>query len=578
MEAMKISVTGNEAAVTNLVPITGGMVGLPVVFSFDESWEGLEKTAVFRCGNVTLDRLYLENQTTIPWELTKKTGCHLWAGVYGCNGDGSVQIPTVWVDLGEVLPGADPSGDESADPNLPVWKQAFDSKESLQNRVDVIDENADHAHYPTAKAVADFTQPDLCVRAVPTVTLKCGEALLNDEIITLGEGWSGNLKEGFTHAAGNTEPLTFRIDAADGEKYLIFAKFSKAVSAIHLTIGDSYPTDPYGSGNSFVWGVQAVGGGSLKITPFNSNWAGTLYELVCRKITDDGEYEVSVPLDAFAQEEMPNHISGFWDIQMGKNALGNSVNTTRCLGIGYHSLGSLKTGGRNIGLGTYALPYMEYGENNISIGADSGFEVEEAHDCVVIGKAAMSYGKKLKDNIAIGPSALYGYGATAPNRENESHDNIGIGNQAGYKACSYNCIFIGKQAGYHNDAVTSYGNIFLGSGAGGSSTYKSNGNRLVLIGTDTGVKENRNASTVIGAYAKAEGSNCVSIGYNTKALHQESVAIGSGAATTKNNQVVIGSDTIAETLLKGNLVVRGTDGVKRQIVFNADGTCSWVAV
>ena len=60
----------------------------------------------------------------MPWELLQSPGCRLWAGVYGTNPDGSLQIPTVWADLGVIQPGADPSGDESTEPTLPVWEQA----------------------------------------------------------------------------------------------------------------------------------------------------------------------------------------------------------------------------------------------------------------------------------------------------------------------------------------------------------------------------------------------------------------------------------------------------------------------
>ena len=43
-------------------------------------------------------------------------------GVYGADESGVV-LPTVWVSLGKIQPGADPSGDETADPSLPVWAQ-----------------------------------------------------------------------------------------------------------------------------------------------------------------------------------------------------------------------------------------------------------------------------------------------------------------------------------------------------------------------------------------------------------------------------------------------------------------------
>ena len=123
METIKIAVTGSLAAVTENLPVVSGTVGLTVDFIFDDAWEGLNKTAVFRANGKSLDVLNFTNAVAVPWELLKNPGCRLWAGVYGTNFDGSLQIPTIWADLGIIQPGADPSGDESADPTLPVWEQ-----------------------------------------------------------------------------------------------------------------------------------------------------------------------------------------------------------------------------------------------------------------------------------------------------------------------------------------------------------------------------------------------------------------------------------------------------------------------
>lgn len=123
MKSIKITVTDCLASVPETQCVVSGTVGLPVEFSFDDAWAGLNKTAVFRANGKTMDVLNVTSFATVPWELLKTPGCRLWAGVYGTNPDGSLQIPTVWADLGVIQPGADPSGDESADPSLPVWEQ-----------------------------------------------------------------------------------------------------------------------------------------------------------------------------------------------------------------------------------------------------------------------------------------------------------------------------------------------------------------------------------------------------------------------------------------------------------------------
>lgn len=130
MKTIKIAVTGNLAQVTEGSTVVTGTVGLPVEFAFDNVWKDLHKTVVFRVNGKSMDCVNITDVVTVPWELLETPGCRLFAGVYGTNADGSLQIPTVWADLGVIQPGADPSGDESADPSLPVWAQV--KKENLQ--------------------------------------------------------------------------------------------------------------------------------------------------------------------------------------------------------------------------------------------------------------------------------------------------------------------------------------------------------------------------------------------------------------------------------------------------------------
>lgn len=135
MESIKISVAGNLTSAVIPGALVAGTVGLPVEFTFDPTWSELQKTAVFRAGGKTVDVLCGEDAADVPWEVLKKPGCHLWAGVYGTNADGTVQTPTVWTDLGVIQPGTDPSGDESADPTLPVWQQLSNEVEEALKAV-----------------------------------------------------------------------------------------------------------------------------------------------------------------------------------------------------------------------------------------------------------------------------------------------------------------------------------------------------------------------------------------------------------------------------------------------------------
>lgn len=106
--------------------LTAGMSkAVTVQFVFSPEWDGLTKTAVFSNGKTTVDVLAASwdgDTVLVPHEVLAVPGRHARVGVYGADESGVV-LPTVWVSLGKIQPGADPSGDASADPALPVWAQ-----------------------------------------------------------------------------------------------------------------------------------------------------------------------------------------------------------------------------------------------------------------------------------------------------------------------------------------------------------------------------------------------------------------------------------------------------------------------
>lgn len=103
-------------------PLTSGMVGQPIELEYSPDFEGLALTAVFSNGKTTVDVLNPGNQCVIPHEVLDTVGTLVKVGIYATKGNELV-IPTVYATIGIVLKGADPSGDVSADPTLPVWAQ-----------------------------------------------------------------------------------------------------------------------------------------------------------------------------------------------------------------------------------------------------------------------------------------------------------------------------------------------------------------------------------------------------------------------------------------------------------------------
>jgi len=112
-------------------PVTSGSVNVyPVQFEFSGDWDGLTRTAVFKAGtesrSVPLDST---GQCLIPWEVLEKPLARLLAGVYGTRG-GETALPTVWADMGVILPGAAP-GMNAQPPAPELWRQELDRKQDV---------------------------------------------------------------------------------------------------------------------------------------------------------------------------------------------------------------------------------------------------------------------------------------------------------------------------------------------------------------------------------------------------------------------------------------------------------------
>ena len=135
-----LDISGADAVVRKQDTLTCGMVGAEARFRFDKIWEGLQKTAVFRGGNVTRDSLLTGDTAVIPHEVLTTAGVPLQIGVYGTDPSGTLIIPTLWADTARIHPGADPSGDAGADPTLPVWAQLSDQTEANTRELEALAE------------------------------------------------------------------------------------------------------------------------------------------------------------------------------------------------------------------------------------------------------------------------------------------------------------------------------------------------------------------------------------------------------------------------------------------------------
>ena len=136
MDVAKLKVDRTYASVISREIITAGLVGTTILVEYAPGiWDGLTKTVVFR-GSVSKDVITNDTTIEIPPEVLTEPNKRLSVGFCGMDHENRLVIPTIWADLGLIQPGADPSGDTSTDPGLPVWGQIASRVEEIAEDVE----------------------------------------------------------------------------------------------------------------------------------------------------------------------------------------------------------------------------------------------------------------------------------------------------------------------------------------------------------------------------------------------------------------------------------------------------------
>lgn len=86
--------------------VSGSAEIYEAAFTFDESWDGFARTAVFECAGERREQLLVNNRCIVPWEILH-AGAYLRVGVYGVSGNAT--MPTVYSGTMFVARGAEPS-------------------------------------------------------------------------------------------------------------------------------------------------------------------------------------------------------------------------------------------------------------------------------------------------------------------------------------------------------------------------------------------------------------------------------------------------------------------------------------
>lgn len=126
------------------IPITAGMIGAEIEIEYvGAEWSGLTKTVVFS-GAVVKDVTTDDTIVDIAPECMAMAGVMLKVGVFGFRAaDKKVVIPTVEANIGRVLRGTDPSGDESTNPTLPVWAEILNIADEAKQLAQSVRDDAD---------------------------------------------------------------------------------------------------------------------------------------------------------------------------------------------------------------------------------------------------------------------------------------------------------------------------------------------------------------------------------------------------------------------------------------------------
>lgn len=385
------------------------------------------------------------------------------------------------------------------------------------------------------------------IRYEESKTVYVGDNVLGASV-TLGLGWAGTISDGFTHSSGSAGVLEINTTTVAGLAYLVefdVSASSTNENALMVQLGNAEPADTYNGKTHRVAGFIATANAPIKFIA-DATYDKTITNIKVRAV-GKGSNAVTLSLyqNAFTNDTHGN-VCGFWNVALGDNALNRNIMGSRMIAIGYGSLTNIISGTRNIGVGTYSLTEAVDGDHNIAIGSDTGYRLQKPDDNIIIGYSAMAEpdSSNAKQNVAIGSYAIH------LNRAGAS-DNVCVGHYAGRMA-SNNNVYIGSRAGYYIKGVK---NVAVGDNA--ISNVYVGGNYNTVIGADSGIEQGTSQSdtAVTG-----------------------SIAIGHAVILSESHTCIIGDSEIEKTMVTGDFIVRGTDGIRRKIVFNSDGSCSWIEV
>ncbi len=139
---IEIKVDGQIVSVQVTQPLYSGTADVQICrFSFDKSWSGFSKTAVFRVGAEAHTKLLDENDCCIlPWELLthRNVGWQLEVGMYGVSADTEI-MTSVWDSLGMIREGSAP-GSDARNPTDGIYEQIMAKLQRIYEAMGIYDD------------------------------------------------------------------------------------------------------------------------------------------------------------------------------------------------------------------------------------------------------------------------------------------------------------------------------------------------------------------------------------------------------------------------------------------------------
>lgn len=132
---------------------SGAVKVYDVRFSFDGEWGNMEKTAVFKAGDIVASVLLDGTSCEVPASVLENFGCTLQVGVYGTNSDGEV-LPTTWCNVGTIREGVIP-GEVAVDPPESVYQQFVSRNEQVADRAETARNDALEAAIRSERAAQE---------------------------------------------------------------------------------------------------------------------------------------------------------------------------------------------------------------------------------------------------------------------------------------------------------------------------------------------------------------------------------------------------------------------------------------